>query len=72
MFASDFETNTNVTTNRYDEKDSLKYSVDVRYFGLFIALQLFIQKTKSSISIDTRDKVNWTHVRIKFVIIVDR
>ena len=45
MFASDFETNTNVTTNRYDEKDSLKYSVDVRYFGLFIALQLFIQKT---------------------------
>jgi len=58
---ADFEANTgNINSgNTRPDDDKNKNSVDVRYFGLFIALQLFIQKTKSSISIDTRDKINW-------------
>jgi len=55
IFASDFEGSSNVNLTNTNNK----YDVDVRYFGLFIALQLFIQKTKNSISMDTRDKVNW-------------
>lgn len=58
---ADFEANTGSINswNTRPDDDKNKNSVDVRYFGLFIALQLFIQKTKGSISIDTRDKINW-------------
>ena len=62
VFASEFEqSNISLQNNtRYDKHDkNNKYSVDVRYFGLFFALQLFTHKTKFSVSMDTNDKINW-------------
>ena len=47
------------TTNVKNDGRTQKNTVDVRYFGLFFALQLFMVRTKISIGIDTRDKTPW-------------
>lgn len=55
MFSSDLDTPPN-QNSRYDGNRN-KDTVDVRYFGLFFSLQLFLQRSKMSSSIDnTRDK----------------
>ncbi len=41
---------------RYETTQKLNDQVDVRYFGLFFALQLFYQRTKTNFNIDSRDK----------------
>ena len=53
-----FEIESSVVNAKTDTK-SQKNTVDVRYFGLFFALQLFMVRTKISIGIDTRDKTPW-------------
>jgi hypothetical protein len=47
------------SVNVKNDGKSQKNTVDVRYFGLFFALQLFMIRTKISLGIDTRDKTPW-------------
>jgi len=56
VFSADFEI-VNQVNNRYDNQSNNKNTVDVRYLGLFFALQLFHYKSKSNI--DARDKTPW-------------
>ena len=44
------------TKNRYESSTNNKNSVDVRYFGLFFALQSFSQRTKISLILDKTEK----------------
>ena len=44
------------TKNRYESSTNNKNSVDVRYFGLFFALQSFSQRTKISLIFDKTEK----------------
>ena len=44
------------TKSRYESSINNKNSVDVRYFGLFFALQCFPQRTKISLIIDKTEK----------------
>ena len=44
------------TKNRYESSTNNKNSVDVRYFGLFFALQSFSQRTKISLIVDKTEK----------------
>ena len=56
VFSADFEIS-NQANNRYENQNINKNNVDVRYLGLFFALQLFHYKAKSNI--DARDKTPW-------------
>lgn len=56
-FASDFE-QSSIANNRYDNNNtSNKSTVDVRFFGLFFALQLYMQRLK--ISVNVGEKSPW-------------
>jgi hypothetical protein len=55
-FSSEIE---QATVSNKNEGKNQKNTVDVRYFGLFFALQLFMVRNKTSIAIDTRDKTPW-------------
>ena len=44
------------TKNRYETSTNSKNNVDVRYFGLFFALQSFSQRTKISLILDKTEK----------------
>ena len=44
------------TKNRYESSTNNKNSVDIRYFGLFFALQSFSQRTKISLILDKTEK----------------
>lgn len=57
VFDSDInnEFTSNSANSRYEGNNS-KNSVDVRFFGLFFALQAFSQRTKISLNIDRGDK----------------
>lgn len=56
--AFSFEIEQSVVNVKTDTK-SQKNTVDVRYFGLFFALQLFMVRAKTNVGIDTRDKTPW-------------
>ncbi len=56
VFSADFEI-LNQANNRYESKNTNKNNVDVRYLGLFFALQMFHFKAKANI--DARDKTPW-------------
>ena len=47
-----------VAKSRYESNTNSKNSVDVRYFGLFFALQSFSQRTKISLIIDNKTEKN--------------
>ena len=47
-----------VPKSRYESNTNSKNSVDVRYFGLFFALQSFSQRTKISLIIDNKTEKN--------------
>lgn len=55
IYSTEFE-GASAANSRYESSSSSKNSVDVRYFGLFFALQLYTQKSRTSFNIDTRDK----------------
>ena len=56
VFSADFELN-NQNNPRNEISNSNKNTVDVRYLGLFFALQLY--SLRSKYSIDARDKTPW-------------
>ena len=56
IYEGDQPENTPSTKNRYESASNNKNSVDVRYFGLFFALQSFSQRTKISLIIDKTEK----------------
>ena len=56
IFEDDLPDNSKFTKNRYESSTNNKNSVDIRYFGLFFALQSFAQRTKISLIIDKTEK----------------
>ena len=56
IYEGDHPENPLSTKNRYESSTNNKNSVDVRYFGLFFALQSFSQRTKISLIIDKTEK----------------
>ena len=56
IYESDMPDSPPSTKNRYESTTNNKNSVDVRYFGLFFALQSFSQRTKISLIIDKTEK----------------
>ena len=55
IYEGDLQENSASTKNRYETSNN-KNSVDVRYFGLFCALQSFSQRTKISLIVDKTEK----------------
>ena len=56
IYESDMPDNPPSTKNRYESTTNNKNTVDVRYFGLFFALQSFSQRTKISLIVDKTEK----------------
>ena len=56
IYEGDLPENPPSTKNRYESSTNNKNSVDVRYFGLFFALQSFSQRTKISLILDKTEK----------------
>ena len=56
IYEDDLPDNSQFTKNRYESSSNNKNSVDVRYFGLFFALQSFSQRTKISLIVDKTEK----------------
>jgi hypothetical protein len=60
VFSSELEGGSSISNTRYESSlsnNTNKASVDVRYFGLFFALQLYMQRLKTSVTIG--DKTPW-------------
>ena len=56
IYEGDLPESSSSTKNRYESSTNNKNSVDVRYFGLFFALQSFSQRTKISLKVDKTEK----------------
>ena len=56
IYEGDLPESSSSTKNRYESSTNNKNSVDVRYFGLFFALQSFSQRTKISLIVDKTEK----------------
>ena len=56
IYEGDQPESTSTTKDRYGSSNTNKNSVDVRYFGLFFALQSFSQRTKFSLKTDKTEK----------------
>ena len=56
IYEGELPENPTSTKNRYESSTNNKNSVDVRYFGLFFALQSFAQRTKISLIVDKTEK----------------
>ena len=59
-----------VPKSRYESNTNSKNSVDVRYFGLFFALQSFSQRTKISLIIDNKTEKNPNYFASLFLRII--
>ena len=59
IYEWDLPESTSSIKNRYESSTNNKNSVDVRYFGLFFALQSFSQRTKISSIVDKTEKPSY-------------
>ena len=58
IYESDLHEIPQIAKSRYESSSNSKNTVDVRYFGLFFALQSFSQRTKRSLIIDNKTEKN--------------